>query len=100
MECILYQQEEWFSMDFVHSRFTRYQLKYPKDNGQSAGENQTGSYSVTVNTINAPDEDQMKELTVFKDSILHQTTPLVDMEEAYFTVKILLEVMEKITKKA
>jgi predicted dehydrogenase len=99
MDCTLFQREEWFSMDFVQQLFTRYQLKHPQYSDQPAGEKDPGKSPVEVTIISPPPEDRLKELTVFKDAIVHQSTPLVDMEEAYFAVKILLEMMEKITKK-
>ncbi len=99
MDCTLFQQEEWFFMDFIHGLLTRYQIRHPKYNGQPAGEKKSRNTPVEANKINPPPEDRLKELTVFKDAIVDQATPLVDMEEAYFAVKIMLELMEKITKK-
>lgn len=100
MECTLFQQEEWFTMDFVHGLFTRYQLSFPHYNAQQEGVQETGSSPVEVKVIKSSPVDQFLELVVFKDAIIKQKTPLIDMEEAYFAVKILLEIMEKITKKA
>ena len=57
------------------------------------------SLPVLVNHIDPPKADQLKELTVFKDAITDQSTPWADMEEAYFSVKILLELLGKITRK-
>ncbi len=99
MDCTVYHHEGWFFMDFVHGLFTRYQLNHPQYSGHPAGDMKPGSSPVKVNKINLPPEDRLKELTVFKDAIVNQSTPMVDMEEAYFAVKILLELMEKITRK-
>ncbi len=99
MECTLFQQEEWFYMDFIQGLFTRYQLNIPHDRDLPAGDKKTKSPPVLVNQIAPPKADRLKELIVFKDAIEDQSAPLADMEEAYFSVKILLELLEKITRK-
>lgn len=99
MVCTLYQQEEWFTMDFVHGHFTRYHLTVPQHNAQQV-ENKTGSSPFAVKKIDPSPENRIQELAVFRDAIVKQTTPVIDMDEAFFAVKILLELMEKITKSA
>ncbi len=99
MDCTLFQQEEWIFLDLIQGLFRRYQLYIPHHKNLPAEDKRTPSPPVQVNQIDPPETDRLKELTVFKDAIANQSTPLVDMEEAYFSVKILLELMEKITRK-
>lgn len=100
MDCTIFQQGEWFTVDFNQNLVTMFQVKNHRDNAESPYTGKHSNNSIEVKRINPASEDQFRELAIFRDVIVHQQAPLVDMEEAYFAVKILFDLMENITKKA
>lgn len=99
MICSIFQQGEWFVLDFTHNLITTFLAITQADNDGSFKNDNSSNSPVDSKEIIPQSVDPYQELIIFRDAIVNQQDPLVDMEEAYFTLKILYDLMERITEK-
>ena len=98
-ECLIFQKNQWFRLDLEKNFILNHKVKDFAANSETQPADLRISEVAEEVEIYPSPEDHNKELVIFRDSILHKTPPLVDIDEAFFAVKTLLELFEKISKK-
>jgi predicted dehydrogenase len=97
--CIIFQKGEWYSLDLYNHLIHNFSVENLTADPAS---NQPGQQSVPVADpvkANPLPEAHSKELVSFKNAVSGQASPFVDIDEAFFAVRTLHELLDKIAKK-
>jgi predicted dehydrogenase len=94
----VFQKGKWFNLNLEDQKITMFQTG---ETGELPLREEELPRSPKIESIEldpAPEEPG-KDLLIFQEAILHKNSPLVDIDEAFFSVKTLYELLEIISRK-
>jgi len=94
----VFQKGEWFNLDLEDQKITMFQAVDTDELHTQAGEVPDNPKIESIELDPSPEEPG-KDLLIFQEAIEHRKSPLVDIEEAFFSVKSLFELIEIISRK-